>query len=458
MCGIFGATSPQIKNPGEFNYFLRQLMQFSQSRGRDATGFACISNNKFITDKHPMDAKGFSMLSDEWRKTWASDSLAMIGHTRASTNGSPEDNKNNHPFHGPRYSMVHNGMIWHHEWLAKEVGFRLATKCDSEIILHFLEKYDALKDGIVEAMAELDSLGYMAVATLDRKNGQVHLFRTESAPCAVFKFERWNATVFASTAEIVVKAATHVLGSLGDVWEEGEMVYDTNKYGEIPDYAHIVIDADGSVTTVDLNPAITKLLGTTSRGRMSSGYGLAALWDDSYSTTMGGKSKGSRNKKGKKGRQDRDKEVLANTAIIETCPDCRSPVICTPQANGRFACECGCKMVLTQGGRGSSKASKATAVYEAAQDVFDILPEEFYHFRIEDITEALTDIREPSEDLGLSDVAISEFLSYDILRVSEKVTKWGGNTIDDISHMGEGEYRCYFNFVVECIGARMETW
>lgn len=185
MCGILGFVSDKIQHPAEAHKFMGALLDKSKIRGKDASGFAAKADSILLTDKHPIAADDFVRLSKAFRDLRHRSSVSMIGHTRAATNGDPRRNKNNHPFHGPRYSIVHNGGIMCFRDIAKYHGFNLETACDSEVILHCLEERDSIREGIINAFNKLDATGWMAVAALDRESGDIHLFRNSHQPCVI---------------------------------------------------------------------------------------------------------------------------------------------------------------------------------------------------------------------------------------------------------------------------------
>lgn len=50
---------------------------------------------------------------------YARGALALIGHCRWATHGSPADNRNNHPHPAGRGWIVHNGVVFNHGELAE---------------------------------------------------------------------------------------------------------------------------------------------------------------------------------------------------------------------------------------------------------------------------------------------------------------------------------------------------
>jgi glutamine amidotransferase-like protein len=457
MCGIFGAISPEISNRAEFNQFINELMKQSARRGRDATGFASIVNDEFITDKHAVDSIDFSKLNREWRRHSDAHKMQMIGHTRAATAGSPKFNENNHPFHGPRYTIAHNGGVWQHRKFAEEQGFDLKTDCDSEVILHFLEKHEKLEDGIIDALAEMDSMAMMAVCILERDTGNIHLFRTSSSPCSVFRVERWNAVVFASTPQIICRSAANTLGSMGTVQQELEMVYAEDSDGDIPAYSHVTITPNGEITVKNLQELIAAQSGRSPKGRGNysryGGYGW--IDDDDVEVFNGGRSKF-------EGDRAPSKSSLENTAIMITCPKCKEAL--EEPINGDV-CVCKCGFKLTRNLTSSTQKDKATTLDSGDKfppyfDVYDVMPPGTKVFEIEDLIDYLDGIRSTGDETDryqLSDEDVGEYLSCDMMSIGEKILNWEDMTDAKILMMGDGEYLAFYTFVEECVALGVDA-
>lgn len=157
MCGVFGWVS---RNGGTMDIkTMRKIAEVTESRGPDAYGIAWV------------EADGtMSMVKNRGRITEnlsvlrrARNAVALIGHTRWATHGSPEDNRNNHPHPAAGGWYVHNGVIPGYRALIRRAGRKPRTECDSEAIGHLIETDEAQNklDACVTAAAIIQSRPYV---------------------------------------------------------------------------------------------------------------------------------------------------------------------------------------------------------------------------------------------------------------------------------------------------------
>jgi glucosamine 6-phosphate synthetase-like amidotransferase/phosphosugar isomerase protein len=153
MCGVFGIVA--LRNIDIKRILLRQILknltQSSQSRGRDATGYAFSSKNETGVFKHNVKAHDFIKLANYKnvvRTELASKNFySVIGHTRAQTKGSPTDPNNNHPIKVGNIIGVHNGVIMNDdslfESLTKNTRGQVSrvAQVDSEVIFSLINYY-----------------------------------------------------------------------------------------------------------------------------------------------------------------------------------------------------------------------------------------------------------------------------------------------------------------------------
>lgn len=162
MCAILG----MIALPGcsvdrlEAMRVFGGLLSAGMSRGVDATGLAWASDesgqNIIRVHKAPLPAEQFvtERLPGVWPATMPD---IVIGHTRASTKGSEDNNLNNHPVFDARAGIaaVHNGCIRNDDELFNEYRIERDAQVDSEIIPKLIG-YEYW-DGKVGVCGDMDS-------------------------------------------------------------------------------------------------------------------------------------------------------------------------------------------------------------------------------------------------------------------------------------------------------------
>ena len=457
MCGILGVISPDIQRPGEFYHFLDNLLAESNARGRDACGFAAVADGNFVTDKIDWNSEDFVKLNKEWRSLRKSRSLSLIGHTRAATNGSPTRNENNHPFHGPRYSMAHNGGIGAFRQIAKHNRFKLSTDCDSEIILHCLESKTHIRDGIVETFNQLDATGMMAVCTLDRETGSIHLFKCRTAPIVVMKFPRWNAIVFASTLSIIVSAATKVFGDWNKVRDHGELEFGK----EAPTYSHIEITPSAKILCTDIYPQMKRTYKFAHRNMYYGSY--FGYREEDYEVFAGGTSRFEKTSKKKKEKESK----LENTAIMFKCIECGTPIEddehrgALHSVGANFMCN-RCWKGTTDLNAIHGSSTKSSPIEESTrvtnksaflQSLIPCFPAELRssvgETQFQDMAVALEDEREPVTDHEMDEIEVGAYLRFSDFSIGEKIDCWSNMTLKRAFEMGDGEYLAYADLITD---------
>jgi glucosamine--fructose-6-phosphate aminotransferase (isomerizing) len=210
MCGIAGWVGrPKPGSKEAFETFVTSLLVNTQIRGPHATGVAgYLGANRSVLGKGPVDARNF-VRTPVWKR--ALESRSLIGHCRYATHGSPMKNENNHPFESGKWALIHNGVIHGHEEIARKQDVKLATECDSEVILRVFARGARKGGGPVAGLQRfVDAVrGFhvsYAVALLDRTTGTVRLLRDSGSPCAIARMPALGIVCYASTPEILKRA------------------------------------------------------------------------------------------------------------------------------------------------------------------------------------------------------------------------------------------------------------
>jgi glucosamine--fructose-6-phosphate aminotransferase (isomerizing) len=224
MCGIAGYVGQSREGQwGETYSILRELFVASEHRGRDATGFAAMTEpldvpnrQSVIVGKQPLTSGRYVKTDPEWNGLTRRRCSMVIQHVRAATHGSPADPKNNHPFTSDDGSLhlVHNGVVGNDADLFDQFSLRRRSECDSEVLLRIVEQAKHPAAGLATCLREVR--GSMAVAVMDSQRGVVYLAANGRRPLWVCRLRDERRAFFASTAAILLAAMDKVLGRRRD--------------------------------------------------------------------------------------------------------------------------------------------------------------------------------------------------------------------------------------------------
>jgi glucosamine--fructose-6-phosphate aminotransferase (isomerizing) len=154
MCGILAAS---YKEPCSLTEISR-LIKNMEYRGYDSWGLVTV-------DKKTKLYRGLGVIDVKKIK---GESKLVLSHTRWATHGGIKL-KNCHPFascNKDRY-MVHNGIVENHNELRIK-NHKYNSETDSEVMIHFLEKYSDLKKGIFDLAKVIK--GKNSLVILDKRN------------------------------------------------------------------------------------------------------------------------------------------------------------------------------------------------------------------------------------------------------------------------------------------------
>lgn len=150
MCCLFGIIDyGKSLSVSQKEHILTVLARECEIRGVDATGIAYNGQEKLHIYKRPLPAHKmkFRVLSD---------TSIIMGHTRMTTQGSEQKNRNNHPFSGKAFALAHNGIIENDRELRKSENLPPTDiETDSYIAVQLLEREKELTFDSLRDMAEL---------------------------------------------------------------------------------------------------------------------------------------------------------------------------------------------------------------------------------------------------------------------------------------------------------------
>lgn len=202
MCGIAGYNvkpdwaRENLAN-GEVAAQIDLAWRYNEHRGTDAAGFFCHladkddDGNTLLTFKHGESAS--KMLKDTDLDLTTIPAANVFGaHTRASTLGSPSDDKNNHPVVEGNVWVTHNGHIRNHDDVRRGGDKTKMPEVDSHAIAYALSKVkDPWNIGeLVDALKTLKG-GYAIHAVWANIPGLSLIARGDSSPLIV----RYNPKV-----------------------------------------------------------------------------------------------------------------------------------------------------------------------------------------------------------------------------------------------------------------------
>jgi glucosamine 6-phosphate synthetase-like amidotransferase/phosphosugar isomerase protein len=153
MCGVFGFVSADEKTTPDMDHLAR-IARVTETRGKHAWGMSWIDGAGVLRSfkKTGRITDNLALLK------MAADARMLIGHCRYATEGSYDNNVNNHPHPCDGGWIVHNGMIPTWETLVEEHGLHLNSECDSEVLALLMEKFSG---SLMERMtAAIDCVRY----------------------------------------------------------------------------------------------------------------------------------------------------------------------------------------------------------------------------------------------------------------------------------------------------------
>jgi glucosamine 6-phosphate synthetase-like amidotransferase/phosphosugar isomerase protein len=212
MCGIAGILLyPKNRSEQELEYIkslASELAVENQARGTHATGIATFGEDGHDVLKSPIRADEITTY-DTWLnfldKNVNNKTQNILIHTRFATQGSPENNDNNHPIVTATNIGVHNGMIYNDGSLFSKEGLYRQAKVDSEIIFRLADKELANDTENIKNVAEKLS-GVFAVAYVRKDETNVLNYFRNNNPTTFAYIPELNITVFASLEKFIEDA------------------------------------------------------------------------------------------------------------------------------------------------------------------------------------------------------------------------------------------------------------
>ena len=211
MCCLFGMLDPEHRFTGKQRAkMLRILAAASEARGTDATGIAYNSGGKLHVFKRPLPAHRVRFHIPE-------DALAIMGHTRMTTQGDARRNYNNHPFQAragsQSFALAHNGVLYNDGLLQTTQKLpRTNIETDSFVAVQLLQQQGALTFDSLRYMAEQVEGSFSFTVLDDRDN--LYFVKGDN-PLCIYHYPETGVYLYASTEEILTAALLRLPFHLG---------------------------------------------------------------------------------------------------------------------------------------------------------------------------------------------------------------------------------------------------
>jgi len=200
MCrhGFILLLSPSSKRIPVKN--ILNLIKAGEYMGHDATGIALINTreNQLLTlIKAPQLPSKFVRRKDVKQAIKTQDWDLLIFHCREATQGSPQDNENNHPFYREDWGILwtHNGMI-SNDALYREKG---DPEVDSYVIGRIYQKHNRSMKSVVKKLS-----GTLNIQLYDFRKRQLLIFKDNSYE--LFYMHKYNAIIGVSAFRMIKEA------------------------------------------------------------------------------------------------------------------------------------------------------------------------------------------------------------------------------------------------------------
>lgn len=201
MCALFGYLDYGKRVPWRvLQKLVQELANASEVRGHHAAGIAYNREDVLTIFKRPKPAHKLHFRIPDG-------TVAVMGHTRLTTQGDQKFNYNNHPFRGHAgidFALAHNGVLYNDDLLRSQLQLPDTNiETDSYIAVQLLESQHELSFDSLRYAAE-QVRGYFTFTILDNHNNL--FFVKGESPLYLIHFPSLGLYVYSSTKEIMTTA------------------------------------------------------------------------------------------------------------------------------------------------------------------------------------------------------------------------------------------------------------
>lgn len=237
MCGIAGFCVNKKDHLPRLSNLVDSMLLEIEARGQDSTGMAWVDRKRTMRlSKKAIPARSF-VRAGKTRQINRTGAEACILHTRFATQGTVENNVNNHPiYHGPIIG-VHNGHLNNDYAIFRELDVPRNGQVDSEAAFALLAHGQG---DVTELLGQLQ--GNAALAWLDsREKGRtLHVARVNSSPLSVGQ-TKGGSFVFASTMPMLERGCADAEVELDWRMELDEGTYLKVRNGSIVSFERFAV-------------------------------------------------------------------------------------------------------------------------------------------------------------------------------------------------------------------------
>lgn len=225
MCGIFGLLlSPNSIRGEQIHHknLIQKLFLLSESRGKEASGFACMTDEIHIC-KSPSPASTFTKTAhyqDTLEGLFKSSAsrhrpFALFGHSRLVTHGDLSDNTNNHPIISDDVLALHNGIIVNHKAIWDEYvnspkkHASIDTEALTALVNQDFHNGTSLQNSVLNIFDKIEGTASIALMTTTQQLA----LATNTGSLYFTTSMKGDSLVFASERYILRKALEKVKGT-----------------------------------------------------------------------------------------------------------------------------------------------------------------------------------------------------------------------------------------------------
>lgn len=183
MCGIFGVIQKDNSSLDIFQA-VNNLLLLSESRGKDASGIATITETDITILKRPYSARNLVRMKEYQELLKEKNLFGVIGHARMETNGSYGKEFNNQPVVKDGIVTIHNGIIVNDTQLWNDnASIKREYEVDTEIINSLLRSNYKNSGDLLSAIRETFSSlegSYSTISLLSDLNSMLLATNTGS--------------------------------------------------------------------------------------------------------------------------------------------------------------------------------------------------------------------------------------------------------------------------------------